>query len=204
MAVADVIYGSMAPLYDALCGALLQPGRRRAMSLLNPQPGQLILEVGVGTGYGVNHYPAGCRVVAIDLSRPMLDQAARRVDRAHLEAVTFAQMDATNLGFSNGVFDAVYVPYTINVIPDPVAAGRELLRVSRPDARIVFVNHFDGIRATTNLINTAAGKLASLAGVNWSLSLDAFASALNLRVINLESVNVPRLSSVVVCEKAIA
>jgi len=204
MAVADVIYGSLAPLYDAVCGALLQPGRRRAMSLLDPQPGELILEVGVGTGYGVNHYPPGCRIVAIDLSRPMLDQAARRVDNAHRDAVAFAQMDATNLGFADGVFDAVYVPYTINVIPDAVAAGRELLRVSGPRARIVFVNHFDGVRATTNLINDAFGKLASAAGVNWTLSLDGFVSALNLRVTSLESVNVPRLSSVVVCEKAIA
>ncbi|HEX6164240.1 MAG TPA: methyltransferase domain-containing protein [Vicinamibacterales bacterium] len=204
MAVSDLIYGSMAPMYDAVCGALLQPGRRRAMSLLNPQPGELILEVGVGTGYGVNHYPDGCRVMAIDLSRPMLERATRRVDREHLDALAFAQMDATNLGFADGVFDAVYVPYTINVVPDPVAAGRELLRVSKPDARIVFVNHFDGIRATSNLINTAVGTLASVAGVNWKLSLDAFVSALNLRVINLESVNVPRLSSVVVCEKALA
>ena len=204
MAVADFIYGSMAPLYDAVCGALLQPGRRRAMSLLNPQPGERILEVGVGTGYGVNHYPAGCRVTAIDLSRAMLERATRRVDREHLDALAFAQMDATRLGFADGVFDAVYVPYTINVVPDPVAAGRELMRVSRPNARIVFVNHFDGIRATSNVINSAFGKLAPLAGVNWKLSLDAFVSALNLRVINLESVNVPRLSSVVVCEKAIA
>lgn len=202
MAFADQIYGSLAPLYDTVCGALLQPGRRRAMSLLNPQRGELILEVGVGTGYGVNHYPEGCRVVAIDLSRAMLEQAARRVDQAHADAIAFAQMDATRLSFGDGVFDAVYVPYTINVIPDPVAAGRELLRVSGPRARIVFLNHFDGIRETSNLINTAAGKLATVAGVNWSLGLDAFAAALNLRVIKVESVNVPRLSSVVVCEKA--
>ena len=202
MAIADVIYGSMAPLYDAVCGALLQPGRRRAMSLLNPQPGERILEVGVGTGYGVNHYPGGCRVVAIDLSRAMLARAARRVDREHLERLAFAQMDATRLGFADGVFDAVYVPYTINVIPDAVAAGRELLRVSGPNARIVFVNHFDGVSATSNVINAAFGKLASAAGVNWSLGLDAFVAALGLRVTSLESVNVPRLSSVVVCEKA--
>ena len=69
---------------------------------------------------------------------------------------------------------------------------------------IVFVNHFDGVRATTNLINDAFGKLASIAGVNWSLGLDAFVAALNIRVTSLESVNVPRLSSVVVCENAIA
>src|SRR5687767_12520421 len=133
MRTRNLIYDLMTPLYDVVCGALLQPGRRRAMSLLEPRAGERILEVGVGTGFGVNHYPATCRVVAIDLSRKMVARAVRRVDRTHRSTIAFAQMDAGRLAFPSGVFDAVFVPHTINVVDDAVAVGRELVRVCSPN-----------------------------------------------------------------------
>jgi len=172
------------------------------MALLDPRPGERILEVGVGTGYGVNDYPRGCSVVAIDLSREMIEKAAQRVDDDHRDMVAFAQMDAGDLALPDHAFDAVYVPYTINVVPDPVAVGEELLRVCAPEGRIVFLNHFDGVPETSNLINRLAGTIAAAVDVNWHLHLQAFAAALNLRVAAIESVNTPRLSSVVLCERA--
>jgi phosphatidylethanolamine/phosphatidyl-N-methylethanolamine N-methyltransferase len=202
MGAAHRIYESLTPLYDAVCGASLNAGRRRAMALLAPQPGERILEVGVGTGYGVNDYPRGCEVVAIDLSRAMLDRAARRVDAGHRRMIAFAQMDAGRLALPDYAFDAVYVPYTINVVPDPIAVGRELLRVCVPAGRVVFLNHFDGVPETSNLVNGLVGKVASALDVNWHLHVETFAAALNLRVAAIESVNVPRLSSVVLCEPA--
>jgi ubiquinone/menaquinone biosynthesis C-methylase UbiE len=202
MNLSEWLYGPLTPVYDMVCGALLQPGRRRAMSLLDPRTSERILEVGVGTGYGVNGYPPGCHAVAIDLSHAMLARAVRRLDAAHRDAIAFAQMDARNLAFPSGYFDAVYVPYTINCVPDPIAVGRELHRVCAPNGRLVFLNHFEGIPETSNMLNTCVGKMAQAADVNWHLQLDTFLAALNLRVKAVESVNVPRLSSVVVCEKS--
>ena len=202
MNVPGLIYGSLAPVYDVICGALLQPGRRRAMALLNPQPGERILEVGVGTGYGINDYPAGCRVVAIDLSSKMLARSARRLDGDHRDMVALAQMDAEHLAVQDGCFDAVYVPHTINVVKDPVAVGRELLRVCKPEGRVLFLSHFEGIPDTSNLVNTLAGKIAAAADVNWHLRLDTFLRSLGMRATAIESVNAPRLSSIVLCERA--
>lgn len=201
MSVTDLIYGPLSPLYDLVCGAVLQPGRRRAMSLLAPNPGERILEIGVGSGFGVNDYPTSCRVVAVDLSRAMLERARRRVDGAHRDSVSFALMDAAQLALPDGAFDAVYVPYTLNVLPDPLAAGRELVRVCRPGGRVVFLNHFQDVRDTSNLVNRVAGSFAVAADVNWQLRLETLVPALDLRLLRIESVNVPRLSSVVVCEK---
>ena len=172
------------------------------MALLNPRRGEMILEVGVGTGYGVNDYPRGCKVVAIDLSRAMIERAARRVDDDHRGMIAFAQMDAGNLALPNRAFDAVYVPHTINVVPDPIAVGKELLRVCAPTGRVVFLNHFDGVAETSNLINGLVGRIASALDVNWHLHIETFAAALNLRVAAIESVNKPCLSSVVLCERA--
>lgn len=200
MSLSRLLYGPLTPIYDVVCGAMLQPGRARAMALLNPRAGERILEVGVGTGYGVNSYPAGCRVVAVDLSHDMLRRAVRRVDAAHRPMIAFAQMDAGQLAFPDGYFDAIYVPYTINCVPDPVAAGRELRRVCAPNGRLVFLNHFAGIPETSNAINACAGKMAEAANVNWHLNLHTFLASLDLRARAVESVNVPRLSSVVLCE----
>jgi ubiquinone/menaquinone biosynthesis C-methylase UbiE len=171
------------------------------MAVLKPCPGERILEVGVGTGYGVNDYPRGCKVVAIDLSRAMIERAARRVDDDHRGVIAFAQMDAGNLALPNQAFDAVYIPHTINVVPDPIAVGRELVRVCAPTGRIVFLNHFDGIPETSNLINGLVGRIASALDVNWHIRIETLAKALDLRVAAIESVNTPRLSSVVLCER---
>ena len=200
--LSQLLYGPLTPAYDMLCGAMLQPGRQRAMSLLSPCAGERILEVGVGTGYGVNDYPNGCRVVAIDLSLAMLERAVRRIDAAHRRAIAVAQMNAERLAFPTECFDAVYVPYTINCVPDPIAVGRELRRVCGPGGRMVFVNHFEGIPETSNVVNTLAGKMAKAADVNWHLRLDTFLASLDLRAQTVESVNLPRLSSVVLCRKA--
>jgi phosphatidylethanolamine/phosphatidyl-N-methylethanolamine N-methyltransferase len=192
----------MTPLYDVICGTLLQPGRRRALSVLKPQAGERILEVGVGTGFGLNYYPASCRVVAIDLSGEMLARAVRRVDANHRDNIAFAQMDAHQLAFPSRMFDAVFVPHTINVVDDPIAVGRELVRVCAPNGRIVFLNHFEGIPETSNMLNKIVGFLASVAEVNWHLRLDPFLRTIGLRATAIESVNVPRLSSIVVCTTA--
>jgi phosphatidylethanolamine/phosphatidyl-N-methylethanolamine N-methyltransferase len=199
--IADLLYGPLSPLYDVICGALLQPGRRRAIALLDPRPGERILEVGAGSGYNINGYPPGCEVLAVDLSRSMLTRAKSRVDASHRHSVRFAQMDAQHLALPSGAFDAVLVPYTINVLPDPLAAGHEIVRVCHPRGRIVFLNHFDDMRDSSNLINRMAGRLAAAADVNWQLQLQMLVTALRLRVRRAEPVNVPRLSSVVLCER---
>jgi len=198
---ADILYGPLTPLYDVVCGAVLEPGRRRAMAHLNPLPGETILEVGVGTGHGLSVYPQGCHIVAIDLSLSMMQRARQRLDGDAAPDVRLLQMDAGRLAFPDDTFDAVYVPYTINVVPDPVAVGRELVRVCRPGGRLVMLNHFAGIPDTTNLTNAVVGRLAKAFSVNWNLDVGQFLDALGLQATVIESVNVPRLSSIVMCSK---
>jgi phosphatidylethanolamine/phosphatidyl-N-methylethanolamine N-methyltransferase len=200
MTLAELVYGRLTPLYDAVCGAMLRDGRRRALRHLDPAAGESILEVGVGTGVDLAEYPASCRVTAIDLSVAMIERARSRVDPTG-PRVSFALMDATRLGFPDGVFDAVYAPHVVNVVADPLAIGREMVRVCRPGGRVVLLNHFDGVPETTNLTNRLAGGLANMFSVNWGLRLDDFLRHVGLEAIQVESVNQPRLSSIVLCRR---
>ena len=201
MTSAEILYGPLTPLYDVVCGAALEPGRRRALAHLNPLPGETILEVGVGTGQGLSAYPQGCHIVAIDLSLSMMQRARKRLHSEEAPDVSLLQMDAGRLAFPDDTFDAVYVPYTINVVPDPVAVGRELVRVCRPGGRLLMLNHFAGIPDTTNVTNALVGRLAKAFSVNWNLDVKEFLDALDLQATVIESVNVPRLSSIVMCSK---
>jgi len=201
MTLANLVYGRLTPLYDVVFGALLQEGRRRAIELLQPRAGDAILEVGVGTGAGLRGYPDDSRVTAIDLSRAMLERARRRVTHATSAHFDFVQMDATRLAFGDACFDAVYAPHVVNVVPDPKAIGREMVRVCRPGGRVVLLNHFEGVPETSNLTNHVAGRIANLFSVNWDVPLDSFLRDAGLEAIAVESVNLPRLSSIVLCRK---
>jgi phosphatidylethanolamine/phosphatidyl-N-methylethanolamine N-methyltransferase len=196
---ADRVYERLAPVYDLVYGSLLQPGRRRAMARLAPRGGEAILEVGVGTGFGLRQYPRTCRISAIDLSPSMIALARERAARQRLGNVSLCRMDAARLGFRDGCFDAVYAPYVVNVVADPVQVANEMRRVCRPGGRLVFLNHFDGI-AENNAVTKTIGRMAArIAAVNWHLNLDAFLRAAHLRPQSIDRVNAAYVSAVVVC-----
>jgi len=192
------VYARLAPFYDIIYGATLEHGRRRAMRQLAPQPGDSILEVGVGTGLSALLYPRECRVAAIDLSAPMLARARTRLERHRAAHVRLCRMDAGRLAFRDGQFDAVYAPYVLNVVPDPIHVAREMRRVCRPNGRIVLLNHFDFVSASR--VDRLVGQVARfVSGVDWHLDLHAFLREVDLVAVSTEAVNVPPVSSVVVC-----
>lgn len=134
-------YDRIAPTYDKTVGfteRLFLGGLRRAFGA---ELRGKTLEVAVGTGLNLPYYsPAVTDSVGIDLSVGMLDAAtarARELDRT----MTFAQMDAMNLAFTDRQFDTVAISLALCTVPDPVAALQELIRVCRPDGRIVLLEH---------------------------------------------------------------
>jgi phosphatidylethanolamine/phosphatidyl-N-methylethanolamine N-methyltransferase len=134
-------YRRWAPIYDETFGVVAAQGRRLAVSLINRREGR-VLEVGVGTGLSLPRYRAGLSVTGIDLSEDMLIRAAERLRRQEGRAADLAVMDASRLGFADGVFDTVAAMYVMTVVPDPAAVMREIERVTAPGGEIFIVNHF--------------------------------------------------------------
>jgi phosphatidylethanolamine/phosphatidyl-N-methylethanolamine N-methyltransferase len=194
----ETVYQRLAPIYDLIYGATLDPGRRHAMTRLAPANGELILEVGVGTGLSAVQYPPDCRVVAIDLSSAMLERARSRFVRRRVGHVALCRMDAARLGFGDALFDAVYAPYVMNIVRDPVAVAREMLRVCRPSGRLVLLNHFAD--ASESWVGELLGRMAARAGVNWDMDLHGFLRDTGLVARSVERVKVPGVSSVVICD----
>src|SRR5688500_12649521 len=141
-AFVEGVYDKLAKVYDLIFGPTLHPGRLRAIQRMDIQPGERVLEVGVGTGINLSLYPKQCSVTGIDFSGSMLEKARERAARKGLRNMRLLQMDAGDLKFADGSFDIVYAPYQISVVPDPVKVAREMRRVCRPGGRIIFLNHF--------------------------------------------------------------
>ena len=193
----EAVYEKLAKVYDLTFGPALHPGRLQAIQRMNIQPGERVLEVGVGTGINLSLYPKQAMVTGIDFSVSMLDKARDRVARKGLRNMRLLQMDAADLKFSDDSFDIVYAPYLISVVPDPVRVAREMRRVCRSGGRIIFLNHF----LSPNLLLSRAERMISPftihIGFKADLDLPAFLAQSDLQPVSIEKVNVPRIWSLV-------
>ncbi|GAB4260055.1 class I SAM-dependent methyltransferase [Deferrisoma sp.] len=133
-------YDRVAPVYDWVFGKTMEEGRREAARRV--RPGDRVLEVGVGTGLGLRHYPSRCEILGIDICPRMVRKARWRAlvegngSRIHLRC-----MDATRLDLPDDAFDAVVAPYVITTVGDPLALCAEMRRVCKPGGRVVVVSN---------------------------------------------------------------
>jgi phosphatidylethanolamine/phosphatidyl-N-methylethanolamine N-methyltransferase len=195
------VYDKLAKVYDLTFGPTLHPGRLQAIQRMDIQPGERVLEVGVGTGINLSLYPKNCTVTGIDFSGSMLEKARERATRKGIRNMRLLQMDAGDLKFADDSFDIVYAPYLISVVPDPVKVAQEMHRVCRPGGRIIFLNHFLSPNAVLSRLERMISPYTIHIGFKADLDLPAFLAQANLHPVSIEKVNVPRLWSLVTCVK---
>ncbi len=193
----EAVYEKLAKVYDLTFGPALHPGRLQAIQRMSIQPGERVLEVGVGTGINLSLYPKQAMVTGIDFSVSMLEKARDRVARKGLRNMRLLQMDAADLKFSDDSFDIVYAPYLISVVPDPVRVAREMRRVCRPGGRIIFLNHFLSPNPLLSRAERMISPFTIHIGFKADLDLPAFLAQSDLQPVSIEKVNVPRIWSLV-------
>jgi phosphatidylethanolamine/phosphatidyl-N-methylethanolamine N-methyltransferase len=195
------VYQKLAGVYDYTFGPTLHPGRLEAIQKMRIRPGDSVLEVGVGTGINLSLYPSTCGVTGIDLSSKMLEKAEKRIRLKGLAHCRVMEMNAEALAFPDSSFDIVYAPYVISVVPDPVRVAREMCRVCRPGGRVVILNHFKSTSPLLSRLERAISPLTVHIGFKADLDLDGFLAQANLTPMSIEKVNVPKMWTLVTCEK---
>jgi phosphatidylethanolamine/phosphatidyl-N-methylethanolamine N-methyltransferase len=195
------LYARCASFYDWLCGPLLEAGRREAVRQLNPDSSDALLEIGIGTGLTAPLYPLGCKVTGIDLSASMLHRAAKHVGADTNRHIRLLRMDASRLAFPDESFDAVYAAYVITVVPDPVAALREMRRVCRVGGRIVLLNHFLSDAPFFSKVERLISPLTARLGFRADLDAHVLLSQACLRPVSMRKVNTPSLWTVIDCRR---
>lgn len=136
---ADVqaMFDDVAPRYD-ITNDVLSLGqdrrwRHQVIDAVDPQPGELVLDLAAGTGTSSQPFrDRGATVVPCDFSVGML-----RVGKKAKPHLPFVAGDGTRLPFGDDTFDAVTISFGLRNIVDPDAGLRELLRVTKPGGRLV-------------------------------------------------------------------
>lgn len=111
------------------------------LALAAPRAGERVLDVGCGCGASTLDLARGVgpsgRVVALDISAPMLAEAQARAEAAGIANVDWREADAATASLEP--FDLLVSNFGLMFFGDPVAAFAHLRRAARPGARMAFV-----------------------------------------------------------------
>jgi len=182
------VYAIYSGFYDLLFGKIFHEPRIQAVEYLELQPGQRVLEVGVGTGLSLPLYPAYCEVTGIDLSHQMLNKGKAKVTQYKLDHVKLHQMDATQTNFSADSFDAVLAAYVISTVPQPHRVISEMLRVCKPGGKIVFLNHFTNGNRLVSGIERTLSPLCKKIGFRTDLDIHSLLKDVPLMITRIQKV----------------
>jgi ubiquinone/menaquinone biosynthesis C-methylase UbiE len=139
----QAVWEAMAPGWDerhAYFEEIARPVTDRMLELVDPSPGDVILDLAAGTGVvGFSAAalvgPTG-RVIVSDFASAMVEVASRRAEELGLDNVECRVLDAERLDLPEGSVDAVICRWGYMLMADVDAALRETRRVLRADGRV--------------------------------------------------------------------
>ncbi|WP_424016343.1 class I SAM-dependent methyltransferase (plasmid) [Halorientalis pallida] len=149
--------------------------RRRAVSTLEPRPGERILEIGCGNGNGFPPLRDGVgpdgTVVGLDVSAGMVRSARDRVRKAGWQNVHVLRGDARRPPMEPASFDAIYAAMSVSAVPEPERAIDAAKRVLRPGGRLVVLDARPFEQWPWRVANSLVVPMAE-AATNWVPEVD--------------------------------
>jgi ubiquinone/menaquinone biosynthesis C-methylase UbiE len=130
-------YSTLEPLY-----LIFPPARRRAVAALNLKPGDVVLEIGAGTGRNFPYLldavgPTGT-VIAVD-AEGMLAEAQKLIQGRGWSNVHLLRQDATQLQLDRDL-DGVLFSLSYSALPEPRPALARAWERLRPSGRVVVMD----------------------------------------------------------------
>lgn len=113
---------------------------RKLRSQLLSHASQRVLEVGIGTGWNLRHYPETCEITGIDYTAEMLEKARQRAKKLQRN-VLLKQGDAQRLPFKKESFDTVVDTFCLCTYPNPLKVLQEMKRVCKKGGQILLFEH---------------------------------------------------------------
>ena len=131
-------YNKLSRWYDLIAGDFERKPRTAAIQKLAPGPGEMVLEIGCGTGQAIvkmaKLMDGFGKIIGFDLSNGMLEVAQTRVNKFGIDArVTLMCGDALHLPFKTDFFDKILISFTLELFDTPeiplvLAACKRCLR----------------------------------------------------------------------------
>jgi SAM-dependent methyltransferase len=112
-----------------------------ALAAAAPMPGEIVLDVGCGTGTTTLRLadavgPSG-QVLGVDISEQQLGLARQRVAVTGTTRVQLVLDDAATHDFAPESFDLCFTRFGVMFFADPVAAFRNIRRAMKPNGRLL-------------------------------------------------------------------
>lgn len=116
----------------------------RIMEKLAVRPGEVVADVGAGSGYFTVRLAAavgeGGRVVATDIRQEMLDYIAERLTEGAIDNVELVKVEPGDPGLPAGAIDTVLMVDVMHYVEDRAAYAKKLRPALRPGGRVVVID----------------------------------------------------------------
>lgn len=134
-------YTLLAPIYDAVVKNATASMRKSSLQRLQIADSQQVLINGIGTGLDLPYLPSHHQYTATDLTPAMLKHCERRLMQYDLQMQLHAA-DVMQLPFNDNHFDIVQMNLILAVVPQPLLALQEAIRVVKPGGKIFIMDKF--------------------------------------------------------------
>jgi ubiquinone/menaquinone biosynthesis C-methylase UbiE len=157
-----------------------------------------VLELGIGTGLNLPHYPKTVAWLhAVDPANLLPKIVTERCTNQSFP-IRIQHVAAESLPYDDQSFDFVVSTWTLCTIPDPFTALREVRRVIKPDGVFLFLEHGRSndakVAAWQDRLNPIQNIIGS--GCNLNRKIDQIIAQTGLKIITLDRFqmqSVPRL-----------
>jgi SAM-dependent methyltransferase len=132
-------------------GRFQSPAMRRTREILCAGARGHTLEVAVGAGRNLRHYPPQVRLTGIDPDPEALSRARERADELGMPA-RLVEGDPQDLDFPDQTFGTVLCTLALCAVQDQRRALAEMHRVLVPGGRLLMVDHIEYARLPGRLV----------------------------------------------------
>ena len=153
-----------------------------------------VLDVGIGSGLNIPYYNKSKikYLYGLDPSIELLNLAKPLAKKNELE-IEFLECGAEAIPLPNDSIDTVVITYTLCTIPDTQLSTEEIMRVLKPNGKLLFCEH--GLAPDVNVvkwqkrINPIWNKIAG--GCNLNRDIPKLIKSSGFKILNMEEMYLP-------------
>ena len=153
-----------------------------------------ILDIGIGSGLNIPFYDLSKidKIYGLDPSSELIKIAKKMAVKKNI-SIEFLLCGAEDIPLSNNSIDTVLITYSMCTIPEVLKANYEMLRVLKPDGRLIFCEHGlapdKSVAKWQKRINPVWGKIAG--GCNLDRDIPNLISSSGFKILSIEEMYLP-------------
>lgn len=161
---------------------------------LVPYAKGVVLDIGIGSGLNIPFYNKSNinYLYGLDPS-PELLEIAKKVAKTNKLEIEFLECGAESIPLPNNSIDTIVITYTMCTIPDISLSSAEMLRVLKPNGRLLFCEHGlapdERVAKWQKIINPVWNKIAG--GCNLNRDIPKLIESSGLKILEIEEMYLP-------------